>query len=197
MDTAAPLDAPETVVPSHLLLPEAKMKKGHKALRRALDERMAAAHIGIPFLRDAARAHVGNSPARRAKTVDGWIVQTLAQEARRLEQITELGTSVSPRFRPEDVGNFETRVVRRSLPVIHLAVAVALAIDASQKSLRARPGEADGMPADVGGPQISIGDILVRPELAHSIIAQAAEIEALLPHMARLKPKLVVQIRCE
>ena len=191
-DEAGALDALETVIPSHLLVSEDEMLREDKALRRQLDLRMGAAHVAIPYFRAAAQLHSG-----RTRTLDGWIGHLHEQEAERVETLARRGITVEARF-PENRDNFETRVVRGSLPVIHLAVAIALAIDASQKAYRGLPeAQAEGLPVDVAGPQISIGDILVRPDLARAIIADAVELESFLPILNQRKPSPIVQLRCE
>ena len=191
-DDAGALDALETVIPSHLLVSEAEMLKADKALRRQLDLVMGAAHVAVPYFRAAAQQR-----ARRSRTLDGWIGHLHEQEAERVETLAGRGITVEARF-PESRENFETRVVRGNLPVIHLAVAVALAIDSSQKAFRGLPkAETEDLPVDVAGPQISIGDILVRPDLARAIIADAVELESFLPILNQRKPSPIVQLRCE
>jgi hypothetical protein len=184
-----PLDDSEVVNPSHLLLPDEIMRSQDKLLQKQLEYRMGAAQVAIPII--ANQAKLRRFPER---TIDGWIIRALLQEDFLKESLASQGLAASDRF-PMDFNNFDTRVLRPSLPVIHLAVAVAFAVDASQMAFRSLPEkEAEGVPVGAGGPQISVANILLQPVLARSIIANASGIGRYLPHLKKLRPKHIVHL---
>jgi len=176
------------VVPNHLTMSLAEAEERAAKARKRHDERMGAAHVMVPFLRAIQQGSVDGRRARRL-TADGEIARTIDSEAERRETLAKLGV-VEPRRFPESTDNFDVRVLRASLPVIHLAVAVGIVIDQSQKILSRRSeAEQAGRPQDVGGPQIGFADILMHPEYAAWIIREAEALEPLLPLLPKLKPK--------
>jgi hypothetical protein len=72
--------------------------------------------------------------------------------------INELSALVLDDANQSDPGNVETRIWRSSLPVIHLAAAVAVAISEGERT---------------GHPHTSYGDILCNKNLIEEIISRA------------------------
>lgn len=191
-------DRPQVVVPAHLLLPLKTSERRWPAIMKRHHDRMGAAHVMVPFLAEAERQLQG-APAsrRRVPSVDARIAATLEQEEERQRVLTAQAIEESPRF-PPGIDNFDNRILRRSLPVIHIAVAVATFIDQSQKNARLLPDDIRaGLAEDVGGPQFSFLHFLASPELARAVVERAARIEGLLPYLPKLRPDpaTVVKLR--
>jgi hypothetical protein len=192
----------QLLVPSHMTMPLKTAERVHKNLERQLQFRMGAAAVTWPFLLEAERRHKGTRFAPQSVEVEDRAREVLEQELDRREVIEKhVGIKLTRRF-PEDIDNFETRVVRNSLPVIHLAVACALVIQRSQDELQKIPPEArNSYPVDVNRPenglahQIGIGHILVSREIQDFLVGLAEKIESLLPAMSVLRPKYVVRFR--
>jgi hypothetical protein len=88
-----------------------KIKRDLKTIDRRVRDRMVAAKVAIAFLQGA----VGHRP-------------NLPSSVKRLS-LNQLAEWVMEEADQSDSQNFETRVWRASLPVIHLAAAVAVAIN--------------------------------------------------------------------
>ena len=173
------------IIPKHVPVSATDVTKKLKQIQTLHGHRLGAAHVAIPFFRQALRI-AGGAPAEihRASTIDARIHSTINQEADREEWLAERGIDFKSRFPPDD--NFEHRVFRPSLPVLHIAVAVAVAIDRSQKALRAQPIEIqDGFYRDMGGPQVNAADFLTNPDLARRVVGIAEEYERLIPHLPK------------
>ncbi|GLR88875.1 hypothetical protein [Bradyrhizobium iriomotense] len=95
-----------------------RIKRDLRTLDRAIRDRMAAAHVAVALLQNAI-GHRPNLPGS---------VKRLS-----LNQLSEFAMGDANQSSPE---NFETRIWRPSLPVIHVAAAFAVAI-----SDRERAGE--------------------------------------------------------
>ena len=186
------------IIPEHLLFPATDITKKLEKIQALHGHRLGAAHVAIPFFQQALRIAGGNpAETRRASTIDSRIQRTIDQEADREDWLTEQGVSIKSRF-PKDDHNFEHRVFRPSLPVLHIAVAVAVAIDQSQKALRVEPSAIQGeFYRDMGGPQINVADFLTNPVLARHVIALAEEYERLTPLLPKLRLPHIVSLRLE
>jgi hypothetical protein len=181
-------ETPQLVVPNHLTMSLAEAEKRAAKARKRHDERMGAAHVMVPFLRAAQQGSFDSDRTRRL-TADQEITRTIHQEADRREALVKQGVVEPPRF-SESIDNFEVRVLRASLPVIHLAVAIGIAIDRSQKILSGRSEtEQAKWQHDLGGRQIGFADIMMHPEYVAWIIREAEALEPLLPLLPKLKPK--------
>jgi hypothetical protein len=132
--------------------------------------------------------------------IDQEIQRTLEAELTREEWLAKLELVEPPRF-DRTVDNFDNRALRQSLSVIPIAVAVAMAIQRSQRAAARLPdGEAAHLPRDIGGPQISVADFLVHPELAIGAVAEARELEEVMSHPPVPQPRRgipKVQLRLE
>jgi hypothetical protein len=102
--------------PKHALRAERDIRRDRKTLNRRLRDRMFAAHIAIAFLQHAA----GQEPK-------------LPRGVARLS-LNELAADAAEKLGQADAGNVESRVWRPSLPVIHLAAAVAVAINDGERN---------------------------------------------------------------
>jgi hypothetical protein len=108
----------ELVKAKYAFRDDATIRKDLKKLDRLVRDRMVAAHVAIAFLQNA----IGHRP-------------NLPRDVKRLSlnQLSEFAMRQAKQSIPE---NFETRIWRATLPVIHLAAAVAVTI-----SDRERMGE--------------------------------------------------------
>jgi len=186
----------QSVVPEHLIYPSLGIEQKLEKLRVLHGHRMAAAHVAIPFFQEALRRGGGDSKTkRRIPTIDSRIQMTIDQEADRQDWLKLQNISLKARF-PWDDHNFEQRVFRPSLPVLHLAVAVAVVIDRSQKALRTGSSEEPtSASSDMAGPQISIADFLLDPAYALTAVRLAEEYERLIPDLPKVRIPCVVQLR--
>lgn len=179
---------PQWIIPNHYDMSLSEASKRVALATDRLTHRLAAAHVVIPLLKAIDR---DSGASRRAEqmSVDGRILRTLEQEENRREWLQERGETVKARL-PGLVDNFDNRVVRPSLPVIHIAVAAAVAIDMSQKSLRAlgKP-KRDLYGYDFGGHQMSLGHVLTSPKIAMWIIRESQVYEDLVTRLPKLTPK--------
>jgi hypothetical protein len=157
---------------------------------------MAAAHVVIRFLQMAEREGLSSRRGHRL-TIDAEIHRTILWEQARVDWLRSLGMDQPARF-PRLINNFENRVVRPSLPVIHIAIAVADAIDRSQKASRDLcDADRAGLRSDFGGPQMSIANILRSQVIALWIIRESQRYEDLVMSLPKrtLKPKAMVRLR--
>jgi hypothetical protein len=193
-------ELPRTTILSHAMLALTEANRTDKQTRKVLDARMAAAHVVIGLIRRSGML-TGAAPYthRGRPTIDPEIQRTIDAEADREDWPRAQGQVVRPRF-DRTTDNFDNRVLRPSLPVIHLAMAAAMAIDRSQRlGARLPPEQAANLPRDIGGRQISIADILVCPELSRGIITEAQAFELLvaqppLPQPRRGVPRVSLQL---
>src|ERR1700733_11118244 len=137
----------ELVKAKYAFRDEGTIKKDLKKLDRLVRDRMAAAHVAIAFLQNA----IGQRP-------------NLPRDVKRLSlnQLSEFAMRQAKQSIPE---NFETRVWRASLPVIHLAAAVAVAI-----SDRERMGEE----------RTSYGNIITDVEFLFDVLRFTIEYEIII-----------------
>jgi hypothetical protein len=115
----------ELVKAKYAFRDEATIRKDLKKLDRLVRDRMAAAHVAIAFLQNA----IGHRP-------------NLPGDVKRLSinQLSEFAMRHANQSIPE---NFETRIWRPSRPVIHLAAAVAVAINDRESMGEKRTGYGD------------------------------------------------------
>jgi hypothetical protein len=186
-------EGPQQVIPSHLAMDLGHAQKLCAGAKRKLDDRLGAAHCAAPHFQYAERqatANHGTGQPRHGKPgIAASALRVIEQEAERVEVLPEHGVTVPARF-PAIAGNFETRVLRPSRPVLHLAFAMAQAIERSARELASMPREVrETYRRDVNGrdgtirEQIDMGDVLVGPYLQDWIVAQAERLEDLLPFM--------------
>jgi hypothetical protein len=107
-------------------------------------DRMAAAHVAIALLQNAI-GHRPNLPDS---------VERLS-----LNQLSEFAMGEANQSSPE---NFETRIWRPSLPVIHLAAAVAVAINDRERAGEKRTG---------------YGNLIADPEFVTKVLNYIEEFE--------------------
>lgn len=189
----------QLLVPRHALLGAdryALLKS--QAFEKRFHDRMGAAHVAWPLFEEADRIANGQPRLRRRSVgIDQRIKRTQGQEYDRRDILQTLGISAEPRFQMEP-SNFDNRVLRASLPVLHIAVALASMIDESQRKIRNLPQyEQDTFPIDASGPQIGFLHLLAQPALAQGVIDYAQFLEVLLPHLSKLRlpPQKVVRLR--
>ena len=192
-------ESEQRLVPRHALLGAGRSDKlSALVFGKLLNDRMGAAHVAWPLFQEADKlARNLPSHARRSTTIDREITRTVHQEHDRVDFLGKLGISVEPRF-PADPNNFDARVLRASLPVLHIAMAAASLIDESQRTLQTAPQhEQDRFPIDAGGPQISYLHFLENPILVSRTVAYAEYLEGLLPYFTKLRisPQKVVRLR--
>ncbi len=191
-------DTPQTVLPAHLMVPWQTVERVEPDLRERLHYRMGAAQAVRPFIGEAIKLIRGSTRSKRDKlTIDAAILRTLEEEDNRKEWLRQLEIIEKNRF-PSGIDNFDNRVLRRSLPVLHLAIAVADVIDISQQLLRqATPAIQERMPFDIGGPQVGLIEFLNSARLARHAILRAQQYERILAFMRVLRPapERVVRLR--
>jgi hypothetical protein len=126
---------------------EQTIRKDLKKLDRLVRDRMVAAHVAIAFLQNT----IGHRPK-------------LPRDVKRLSlnQLSEFAMREARQSNPE---NFETRVWRPSLPVNHLAAAVAVTI-----SDRERMGEK----------RTSYGNIISDVEFLFTVLRYTKEYETII-----------------
>jgi hypothetical protein len=137
----------ELVKAKYAFRDEATIRKDLKKLDRLVRDRMVAAHVAIAFLQNA----IGHRP-------------NLPREVKRLSlnQLSEFAMRQAKQSIPE---NFETRIWRATLPVIHLAAAVAVTI-----SDRERMGEE----------RTSYGDMITNVEFLFDVLKYTKEHEIII-----------------
>jgi hypothetical protein len=153
----------ELVKAKYAFRDEGTIKKDLKKLDRLVRDRMAAAHVAIAFLQNA----IGHRP-------------NLPRDVKRLSlnQLSEFTMRQAKQSIPE---NFEARVWRASLPVIHLAAAVAVAI-----SDRERMGEE----------RTSYGNIITDVEFLSVVLRYTIEHEIIIKNSKLpIKPEKLVSIQ--
>jgi hypothetical protein len=180
-----------SLIPVHATLALVEANKTNKRAQKALHARMGAAHVVIGLVRRAGLLN-GDVPHqhRPQPTIDQEIQRTLEGESVRKDWVASRGLVESARF-DNTIDNFDNRALRPSLPVIHIAAAVASQIQRSQRAAAGLPAEQTAnMPEDVGGPQISWRDFLRAPELALGVIAEAGDLENIMaqPQVPRPRP---------
>ncbi len=99
---------------------------------------------------------------------------------------------------PADEDNFETRVLRESLPVVHLALAYAQLQETLQRDLRTQPKEVrDRHGVEPAGQpegfifQGMLGTLLTSAEVQEGLLTRAAALADLLPTMRKPRVRRV------
>jgi hypothetical protein len=140
--------AEQPIKPIYAFRSEDDVAKDLRTLERRLRDRIVAARMAIPFL----QAAVMNAPPKLPFGIEKLSLNRLSEIA-----IRDLNQE-------SDSANVETRIWRPSLPVIHLAVATALAMEAA--------GQA--------GEDINIGHLLTNRTLIEWIVTEAEKYAALI-----------------
>jgi hypothetical protein len=137
----------ELVKAKYAFRDEATIRKDLKKLDRLVRDRMVAAHVAIAFLQNA----IGHRP-------------NLPREVKRLSlnQLSEFAMRQAKQSIPE---NFETRIWRATLPVIHLAAAVAVTISDRER---------------MGGERTSYGDMITNVEFLFDVLKYTKEHEIII-----------------
>jgi len=107
---------PQPIKPLYAFLDPKVVNRALRTFDRRLRDRMVAARMASAFLKEV----IGKDAFKLPRTV------------KRLS-LNELSAFVAADLEEVEPGNIEQRVWRASLPVIHLAVALALRIDAAQR----------------------------------------------------------------
>ncbi|WP_166294278.1 hypothetical protein [Bradyrhizobium sp. 2S1] len=142
---------------------EQRIKDDLKTLDRLIRDRMVAAKIVIPFLRRAS-GHTVKLPRG---------VQRLS-----LNQLAEYAMKEANQSSPE---NFKTRVWRPSLPVIHLAAAVAVTINDRER---------------VGEKKTGYGNLIADAEFLFMVLTYTKEFEFIIKNnKLPIDPKKLVSIQ--
>ena len=115
-DPSAAVDL-AAIKPLYLTQPHKWVSTFDDELHRQLDDRMMAARVAIPFLRQAAGLPVQLPPGVKRLSLD---------------QITNMVLD-DKLTREKDVKNFQARVWRPSRPVIHIASAIAVTLDHAER----------------------------------------------------------------
>lgn len=136
-----------------------------RQFKRRLRDRMVAARMAIAFLQEV-------QPGKAARLPNG--IRRLSLNALSLIVLDDLDM--------QDDLNVETRVWRPSLPVIHLAAAVAVLIDQVEKAEQV---------------SLHLGHFLVYPDLVRQVIQYADEYATLLMKSTKLKlqPDILIRIK--
>lgn len=148
---------PQVIKPLYAFVEAKEIDVALRQFKRRLRDRMIAARMGIAYLKEVDSIKTGQT-----------LVLPRSIDRLSLNQLSEL---VLDDLESEDSGNVETRVWRPSLPVIHLASAIAILIDqVKQQTDR----------------DISFLDFLANPDLARSAVEVANKYQAMFLESERL-----------
>lgn len=153
-DNAAKEAVPQRMKPIYAFRSETTMNREVAALRRLSRDRMVAAKMAIVCL----KALVEGAEFKRPKGL------------KRLS-LNQLSEFVLADAGQQDPGNVETRIWRRSRPVIHLATAIALVIDQHERA----------------GREIDFRDFLAERAIVETVIRQAEGHELLIAAYPELR----------
>jgi hypothetical protein len=191
----------QSVVPAAAMLPLPVAERRFKRLHKAMDERLAAAHAMASAFR-AAEGRAASQPKRRkSQTLEDAGLETLEDDLWMRKRLTASGIGNLPRL-PAASKNFLTRVLRPSLPVIHLAFAAAQLVEQGTKSLRQGPVElqdrhairlADGALAG----DFFLGTLLLEDSFGELLLERAEQLEVLLPWLSGPQIKDFVRLRLQ
>jgi hypothetical protein len=167
-----------------------------------VNRRLATAHA---IRRHLAAADAPVAPEgqrhRRVPSIVREALLTVQDDAALRERLETAGLAAS-RDLPEDVDNFKTRVLRESLPVVHIAFAYAQIHGVTQQHLRGQPPDVrarHGMDlpelSDTYVFQGMLGSLLTSGEFQDALLAKAEALEALLPRMRKPRVGHVVRVR--
>jgi len=156
---------PQKVKPGYLLISPSEVARADRQCRRQLHHRMVAARMAMPLLREASEGKV----------------PTLPKGMNRLS-INELAGLVAEDVGQEDTHNIEARVWRPSLPVVHIAAAVAVTINEAERA---------------SGHVPNFGDFMLNKEWISRVVVASQEFDALFNRSTRVRRNAatVVQLR--
>ncbi len=138
---------PQRIKPVYAFHDLGAVQRDMNTINGQLQNRLHAAHVAMAFFKEAALGHMPpDMPADAKRLSINELVRTL-----------KFNGAV-------DLDNFETRIWRPSLPVIHLAAALAINMDKASKE----------------GKKTSIGDLIFDKKIITEVIATAQENEAWL-----------------
>lgn len=142
---------------------ERRIKADRKKLNRLIRDRMVAAKVAVPFLQRAS-GHTVKLP-RGVKRLS-------------LNQLAEYAMKEANQSSPE---NFKTRVWRPSQPVIHLAAAVAVAINDRER---------------MGEKKTGYGNLIADAEFLFRVLTYTKEFEFIIKNnKLPIAPKKLVSIQ--
>lgn len=146
---------PQLIKPGHLMFPKRNLDRIMRTFDRRLQDRLVAAAIAIPLLQEA---EAGTAAFAAPEGVTRLSISQLANSALKL---SNEGSPV----------NVQSRVWAPSLPVIHLAIATAVAISQAQRS---------------GAEGLDVHVLCCSPNFVRFVVQEAERYEALFA----LAPKL-------
>jgi hypothetical protein len=144
---------PQYVKPGYLLVPADEVDRAIRFVAKRINQRLMAAHTAIPFLQQLV------APSKPLPA---------GLEPLSLNRATEHTLLGSDRY---DGHNFEARVFRPSKPVLHIACAMALAVDEAERR----------------GSKLAIEHFLAFPELLRWTAEMSNQIADLLVQQAQFK----------
>lgn len=140
--------APQLIKPLYAFVDPKDVNRDLRTIKRRLRDRMIAARMALAYL----KAQVEGAKFRRPKGLQAVTLNRLAEWA--MEDL-----------KGKDETNIESRIWRPARPVLHIAVAMALAIDKAER---------------IGVGQVHIGHFLAEPALARNVLDLAAQIADLM-----------------
>lgn len=147
--------SPQTLKPGYLLQTEAEVRASLRTFDRRIRDRLVAARMVMPFI---LKGDSGRSPK-------------LPKAVRRLS-IKQMAELVLPDANTADPENVETRAWKPSLPVLHLAAAVAVVINDVQPR---------------GASKLPIEALCRVPEAVEFIVKEAERYSGILRLMPRFE----------
>ncbi len=154
---------PQYIKPIYAFHDLGAVQRDMNTINRQLQNRLHAAHVAMAFIKEA---EIGHLPEDFPKEAERLSINELVRTLKFDEAI--------------DVDNFETRVWRPSLPVIHLAAAFAVNMAAARKD----------------GKDTSLGDLIFDQEMITDIIHKAELYEKLLVRSKiRISKENLVHVR--
>lgn len=202
---------PEQLDPRHLKFPLNKAELTERKTRKALDDRMGAAKAVYPLLAQTADPIACQFRNRISQaTLAEGIDHAVQLEAERAAALKKLGKVVQPRFGTgiEAPVNFEARGFKASRPVLHLAVAVAEAMEQAEQIIAMNPRLTDPssplvakLAKDASGPggtvrwQLHHMWFQASEHLQELVIRRAMQVETYIRRLPRLRLDRIVKLR--
>lgn len=147
--------APQMFKPLYAFRPDKTIARDLRTLGRRLRDRMVAARMALSFLKQSVEGDQFVFPSGLSRLsiheVAAWVADDAGQA---------------------NYKNVESRIWRPSVPVLHVACAVAMAVDQSE-----RGALATGRPEGV----IHIGQLLTHRKVIEWVVRTAGEVADLLP----------------
>ena len=157
--------SPQWIKPLYALRELKEINRDLRSLGRRLRDRMVAARMAIGFMQEIELGHVPKLPPT---------VERLS--------LNQMSLLVLDDLQQADAGNAEFRVWRPSIPVLHLATAVAVTMDQMDKQ---------GLQAP------NVGDLISNPELIRHIVNLADQHAVLLlQSRLRIRPEQLIHVHC-